>query len=207
MCSWSEGTFLIYTLTEEDSSNDVAFDLAPLDNVPPYSRQARCLSKDTRKFSSRAEESENVWVFWRYQSSPVHVCYCCWTNDAESERRAVFNQYKRLTLLRPKLQACFGNTERIQSKWRWKTFYSQAKTVFHVFRNTGTWGLSPDLALLCLLEEPRFSPYKARNMHWSTSASSRMSSIWSSTPVPWPGSWSAPLNFTPFCWLLKPRKV
>lgn len=52
-------TFLIYTLTEENSGNDAAFDLAPLDNVPPFSRQVRCLPKDMRKFSGKAEKPEN----------------------------------------------------------------------------------------------------------------------------------------------------
>lgn len=151
-------TFLIYTLTEEDSSNDAAFDLAPLDNVPPYPRQVRCLSKAMRTFFSTANVSEDVSDSRAHLESHgvlqisiflVHVCYCSWTNDAETERRAVFNQYKRLTLLWPKLQACFGNTERMQSKRSWKPFYSQAKTqffqicVFQIFHNTDTWSPKP----------------------------------------------------------------
>lgn len=52
-------TVLIYTLTEEDSSNDVAFDLTPLAKVPPFSRQVRCLPKDIRTLSSKAEKCEN----------------------------------------------------------------------------------------------------------------------------------------------------
>lgn len=132
-------TFLIYTPTEEDSSNDAAFDLAPLDNVPPSPRQVGCLSEDVRTFSSTAKVSEDVSASRAHSEShgvlqisifPVHVCYCSWTNDAETERRAVFNQYKRRTLLWPKLHVCFGNTERMQSKQSWKPFYSQAKTQF-----------------------------------------------------------------------------
>lgn len=132
-------TFLIYTPTEEDSSNDAAFDLAPLDNVPSSPRQVGCLSEDVRTFSSTAKVSEDVSASRAHSEShgvlqisifPAHVCYCSWTNDAETERRAVFNQYKRLTLLWPKLHVCFGNTERMQSKQSWKPFYSQAKTQF-----------------------------------------------------------------------------
>lgn len=77
-------TILIYTQTEEDSSNDAAFDLALLANIPPFSRQVRCLPMDVRKLSGTAKK---VWEFlgflgflglirshtefWRYQSSPV----------------------------------------------------------------------------------------------------------------------------------------
>lgn len=40
-CSWSEGeAFLIRAPTAEDSGNDGAFDLAPLDNIPPSQRPA-----------------------------------------------------------------------------------------------------------------------------------------------------------------------
>lgn len=60
MCSWSEGELLICTLTEEDSSNDAAFDLALLANVPPFSRQVRCLPMDVRKLSGTAKKSENL---------------------------------------------------------------------------------------------------------------------------------------------------
>lgn len=130
---------------------------------------------------------------------PVHVCYCSWTNDAETERRAVVNQYKRLTLLWPKLQACFGNTERMQSKQSWKPFYSQAKTqffqlgVFQIFHNTDTWSPKPRSRPLIFAWKTIFTPTKqgiCALLHI-------ISSIWSSTPVSWPGSWSAPFNFTP----------
>lgn len=44
-------TFLIRAQTAEDPGYDRAFDLAPLDNIPPTQRPARCLPKDERVLS------------------------------------------------------------------------------------------------------------------------------------------------------------
>lgn len=80
-------TFLIRALTEEDSSNDGAFDLAPLDNIPPYERQVRRLPKDKRMFSSAAEKFENIPEFWLTfkessrvagSSADISLTFSCW---------------------------------------------------------------------------------------------------------------------------------
>lgn len=62
-------TFLIHTLTAKDSSNDGAFDLAPLDNIPPFQRRGRCLPKDKRMFSSTGEESQYTWSLLIFEGS------------------------------------------------------------------------------------------------------------------------------------------
>lgn len=61
----------------------------------------------------------------RYPSSLFIFVISLGLIDAETERRAVFNQYKGLTPLWPKLQACFGNTERMQSKQKAISFSGQ----------------------------------------------------------------------------------
>lgn len=80
-------TFLIRALTEEDSSNDGAFDLAPLDNIPPYERQVRRLPKDKRMFSSTVEKFENIPEFWLTfkessrvagSSADISLTFSCW---------------------------------------------------------------------------------------------------------------------------------
>lgn len=48
--------------TEEDFSNDGAFDLVLSNNIPPSKRQVRCLPKDKKTFSSTAEKSDNTSV-------------------------------------------------------------------------------------------------------------------------------------------------
>lgn len=74
-------TFLIRAPTAEDSGNDGAFDLAPLDNIPPSQRPARRLPKDKSVFSHTVRTCSLSFSSFEKGMFPCHRELCRYQFD------------------------------------------------------------------------------------------------------------------------------